>query len=91
MKDYVRLIASFEPEDNEVASEIIIAALNTIDFESYEIKDNQVYAYIPALLFDEDQLKGLTIFHNPFFKDLTYAIEIIKEKNWNEIWEKKFL
>ncbi len=90
MIDYIKIEISFYSENLESASEIIVAELNEINFESYEVIKNKVLAYIPLNLFNENYFLNLNFFKNPIFQSIQYSKRIIKSKDWNAVWEKNF-
>jgi ribosomal protein L11 methyltransferase len=74
----------FEKINPEV-SDLLIAELSEIGFDGFEEQDSTLMAYIKEADFDSD------LFNNLIDK---YAVKcsksIIKEKNWNEVWESDF-
>lgn len=71
------------------ASEILIAELGQIGFESFVENDNGILAYIPKQDFEEDSLSDIQILQSDEF-DVTYTSKEIEQVNWNEEWEKNF-
>lgn len=65
--------------------EILIAELENIGFESFEQDDENLKAFIKQDLFDEN---NLNIISNKY--SLIYSKSIIKQQNWNELWESNF-
>ena len=70
-------------------SDILIARLNEIEFESYLEYQNGLKAYIPTQLLDQNDFKEI-ISDISKLTDLSFTINQIKKKNWNEIWEKSY-
>ena len=70
-------------------SEIIIAKLNEIGYDSYEENNLGVKAYIETKIFDEKKIseicEDLSLQTN-----ISYTFSILEEKNWNKEWEKNF-
>ena len=66
-------------------SETLIALLSDIGFEAFEEQENELKSYIKSEDFNE-------ILFNNLIKEnsLNYCKTIIKEKNWNEVWESGF-
>lgn len=87
--DYIELRCNITAEDLQSISEILIAELNEIGYESYDETENGVNAYILEKFFDEDKFKSLQVFTIPNVK-INYEWEIIKTQNWNAVWEKNF-
>ncbi len=69
--------------------DIIIAFLNEINFESYELKERGVKAYIQDQNFSQDDfdefIKKISTITN-----LDYDLSEIPDVNWNKEWEKNF-
>ena len=71
--------------EDGISSEIIIAFLAEIGYESFSETDDGVKAYIETDKFDEDKLKE--ILSNISFE---YSFSKIKDQNWNAVWESNF-
>ncbi len=69
----------------EQQSEILIAQLNEIGFDGFEENTNDLKAFIPLEIFDEN-LFNILIDINI----VNYTKSIIKKENWNAIWEADF-
>ena len=78
-----------ELEKYEVFSDIVVARLNEIEFETYLEKNNGVKCYIQAKLFDKMKL-DIELDKIKQFTKLNYNINHVAQKNWNEEWEKNF-
>lgn len=70
-------------------SEILIAKLNEIDFESYVEHDYGVTAYIQNQLFDKYKFKEV-IHEVKHMTDIKFNIKDIDSVNWNKQWEENF-
>ena len=80
---------NFTSIPKEPATEILIAELGAIGFESFVEHENGVTAYIQK---DEDRkglLEGLFILENSEF-EISYNKELIEQVNWNQEWEQNF-
>tara|TARA_Y100000992_G_C21260033_1_gene490744 strand:- start:323 stop:1138 length:816 start_codon:yes stop_codon:yes gene_type:complete len=73
----------------EIGSEILIAELSQIGFESFLINTNFIEAYILSSNWEKDIIKNILIFRNPKFK-ISYKIVKIIPENWNLKWQKNF-
>lgn len=73
----------------ELGSEILIAELGELPFDSFMETENGFSAYIPKDLWKEDILDGIYLFENPDFT-ISYTFEEIEQVNWNAEWEKNF-
>ena len=79
----------FTVEPKELGSEILIAELGELPFESFIDSDLGIVAYIQKDLWNENILDDLFILNSPEFT-ISYKIEEIEQVNWNEEWEKNF-
>lgn len=71
------------------ASEILIAELGYLGFESFVENDDGITAYIPEEEYEEDLLANVHILQEEDFK-ISYETKEIERVNWNEEWEKNF-
>ncbi len=79
----------FTVEPKELGSEILVAELGELPFESFIDSDLGIVAYIQKDLWNEHILDDLFILNSPEFT-ISYKIEEIDQVNWNEEWEKNF-
>ncbi|CAN1496596.1 PrmA Ribosomal protein L11 methylase [Flavobacteriaceae bacterium] len=79
----------FKVEPKELGSEILVAELGELPFESFIESDFGVVAYIQKQFWTENILEDLHILNSPEFV-VSYTIEEIEQVNWNEEWEKNF-
>jgi ribosomal protein L11 methyltransferase len=79
----------FTIEPKELGSEILIAELGELPFESFIESEFGVTAYIQKQFWKEDILEELFILNSPQFS-ISYTVEEIEQVNWNEEWEKNF-
>ena len=86
MQDYK--IVTFENTNGQ--NDLIIALLNDLAFDSFEeSSDNSLKAYIQQELFNQDSLQAL-IASLPMFENISYEVQDLENKNWNEVWESSF-
>jgi ribosomal protein L11 methyltransferase len=78
-----------EIEKSEVFSDIVVARLNEIEFETFLENDNGVRCYIQAKLFDKKKL-DIELDKIKQYTKLNFNINHVAQKNWNEEWEKNF-
>lgn len=71
------------------ASEILIAELGYLGFESFVENNDGITAYIPEEEYEDDILANVHILQSEDFK-ITYSQNEIERVNWNEEWEKNF-
>jgi ribosomal protein L11 methyltransferase len=79
----------FTIEPKELGSEILIAELGELPFESFVESEFGVTAYIQKQLWTESILEEVFVLNSPQFT-ISYTIEEIDQVNWNEEWEKNF-
>ena len=80
---------SFNVNPVKTGSEILIAELAELGFDSFEETAEGVDAYLLNDKWNKKILSGLNILSNLAF-DIKYSSKIIHQKNWNKIWESNF-
>ncbi|MBO4234703.1 50S ribosomal protein L11 methyltransferase [Riemerella anatipestifer] len=70
-------------------SEILMAELIHIGFDSFTEESNGILAYIPKNDLNEDAIKSLYIFEQEGV-EIDYTYTEMPNINWNEEWEKNF-
>jgi len=87
--DYYEIQLTINP-NTEIHRDVLSALLAGIGFESFVDSEQGLTAYVPEKLYSEERLSSL-------LKDLPlpdlsvqYQTFYIKDKNWNEEWEKHF-
>ncbi|TXB66030.1 50S ribosomal protein L11 methyltransferase [Vicingus serpentipes] len=85
--NYIELSVEISPL--EIGREITVAELAELGFESFDDFDKGVKAYIQEDEFSKEAVKEISIFKNEEFK-VNYTINLIEDKNWNEVWELSF-
>jgi len=68
-------------------SEILMAELIEIGFDSFTEEYDGILGYIPEELFSEDALKSIPLMNNPDV-EISYSFALMPNINWNEEWEK---
>lgn len=84
---YIGYYFKFSPI--QPASEILIAELGYIGFESFVETEEGVNAYIQKEEWNKDILEEVYVLSSGEF-DIQYTIEEIEQINWNTEWEKNF-
>ncbi len=79
----------FTIEPKELGSEILIAELGELPFESFIESDIGIVAYIQKEHWYPAILDNIYIMESPEFT-ISYHVEEIDQVNWNEEWEKNF-
>lgn len=84
---YKELVFTVEPADP--GSDILIAQLAEIGFESFEEIETGVKAYIQLAEYNSNRIKGLDILGMKGFH-VHYTVHDVKEENWNQVWESSY-
>ncbi len=82
--EYKFLVVPLQP-----ASDILIAELGEVGFESFVENETGVLAYIQKQDWSIHILDGIGIIDNPNFK-ITHTSQEIEQENWNATWEENF-
>ncbi|QIG90742.1 50S ribosomal protein L11 methyltransferase [Chryseobacterium sp. POL2] len=70
-------------------SEILMAELIGIGFDSFTEEHDGILAYIQEDLYNEEELKTLNLLNSPDV-EISYEYKTMPNINWNEEWEKNF-
>ena len=72
---------------SETTCDVLIALLGEIGFDSFEVTDTGIKAYIPKEQFDEASLQSTL--DDLFIPDVTctYTLHDLENKDWNAEWE----
>lgn len=87
MQNYIEYDFTIEPLG--VASEILVAELAEVGFETFVDTEKGILAYIQENIWNENILDDVYILENQEFM-ITYTFKTIEQVNWNEEWEKNF-
>lgn len=87
--DQLYIAYEFTIEPLQPASEILIAELGQVGFESFVEHETGITAYIQKQDWNESILDSVFIITSPEF-DIQYQFEEIAQTNWNAEWEKNF-
>jgi ribosomal protein L11 methyltransferase len=87
--DNIYIAYHFKIQPKEPASEILIAELGNIGFESFVETEEGITAYIQQKDWFETILDKIYVLQSKEF-EISYSKEIIKQVNWNSEWEKNF-
>lgn len=85
--NYIRCTLELAPL--QPASDIFIAALSELGFESFEETPSGLNAYIQEQLWRPEEFLKLAYLDSPDWK-VTYTIDPIAPQNWNEVWERDY-
>ncbi|MEP2773758.1 MAG: 50S ribosomal protein L11 methyltransferase [Fulvivirga sp.] len=72
----------------EPFTEILIAELSDLGYDSMMETDNGLEAYIKPVAFNEAEIKSLVEKYKE--GQITYTVEEVVERNWNEEWESNY-
>src|SRR5690554_979263 len=79
----------FKIEPKDPGTEILIAELGELAFDSFVETDEGLSAYIQEQNISSELLDTIFILNNSEFK-ISYQTESIEQVNWNDEWEKNF-
>ncbi len=79
----------FKIKPLQPASDIFIAELSEIGFESFVENPDGLTAYIIQEAFSQEHFDGIQLFENELF-EISYSKSIIAQQNWNAQWEQNF-
>jgi len=85
--DYIELSITVDPV--EQGSDVLIAQLAEIGFESFVQNSDGFKAYVQKANFNENELKQLLSEFDSVFK-IQKQINTIEQQNWNAQWESSF-
>ena len=85
--NYTELSVHVSPKDE--GSDILIAELSDIGFESFVESDEGFKAYIRAEELDPEHMQGIFSGYEKIFK-ISYSLQEIPQENWNKEWESNF-
>lgn len=75
---------------DESTQEIIIAALDEINFDSFQQKDEELLAFIDKTIFDESATKAQLQLFGQTRAAANFTISTLEEINWNKKWEENY-
>ena len=87
--DAIYIAYDFNVSPKEPATEMLIAQLGYVGFESFVEQDHGVTAYIQKQEWNSKILEDVFLLHSNEF-NITFEHNEIAQTNWNEEWEKNF-
>ena len=87
--DNIYISYTFKIHPKEPATEILVAELGEIGFESFVENEDGMVAYIQQTEWKENILDDIFILNSDEFS-ISYEMEVIEQTNWNSEWEKNF-
>ncbi len=86
--NYKELVFTIISEE-DYHQDLLINQLGGLGFDTFEETDFGFKAYIDAAKFNQEEIDDkLKEFHDSF--SFSYEINLIPQKNWNEVWESNF-
>ncbi len=79
----------FKVKPKEEGTQILIAQLDELGFESFVEENEHLKAYIKTEHLSTQNIDECQIFHNQDF-EVSYTTHDIKDVNWNQTWEDNF-
>jgi ribosomal protein L11 methyltransferase len=86
-KNYIELTFTVEPK--EQGSDVLIAQLSELGFDSFIETDSGFSAYLVEDAHVPSRLNLALSFYTDFFK-FSYESRVIQQQNWNKEWESNF-
>ncbi len=80
---------SFPVPVEQEKSDILIALLSAVGYESFEEQSKVLIAYIQEDSYDLDDILSIDYINSCFVKQ-SLKVELIPDKNWNEVWESNY-
>jgi len=87
--DNIYISYTFKVSPKEPATEILIAELGEVGFESFVENEDGVEAFIQQTDWNEHVLDDIYVLNSNEFQ-ISYEKEVIEQTNWNIEWEKNF-
>ncbi|WP_345951451.1 50S ribosomal protein L11 methyltransferase [Mucilaginibacter sp. PAMB04274] len=86
--NYYELLFTVMSAENH-HQDLLIDELADLGFDTFEETDFGFKAYIPSEDFDKAQVDDRLSFYNDMVS-FSYEVNLIPQKNWNEVWESNF-
>ncbi len=87
--DATYIAYDFEIQPRAPGTEILIAQLGFVGFESFVETERGVTAYIQKTMWNETILEDMFVLYSKEFA-ITYGYKEVPKTNWNTEWEKNF-
>lgn len=87
--DYIKVDFEITGDNAAAASEMLVAWLGELPFESFEETETGVAGYVPQKQFDHAQLAA-TLHEAGLTESISFKTSLIPDQNWNAVWESNF-
>lgn len=87
MMNYIEVSVTVEPKAE--GSDVLIALLSDLGFESFVESDNGFLAYIQEEEYSEEEVELTLGDYEDIFK-IEFSTKVIPQQNWNKEWESNF-
>lgn len=87
--EHVEVAITIEPYSSGLA-EILMAHLAEHGFDSFSEESNKLLAYISRELFEPERVNECISNLKANTHHIAYSCNILKPRNWNEVWESNF-
>lgn len=89
MSDSIYIEYNFKITPQQPASDILIAELGEVGFESFVENEEGILAYIQKEDWNSEILSSIQVLDNSLFA-IDYIFKEVEQENWNATWEKNF-
>ncbi|MCG2459717.1 50S ribosomal protein L11 methyltransferase [Flavobacteriaceae bacterium F89] len=89
MSNTIYIEYTFKVTPLQPGSDILIAQLGEVGFESFVETEEGVLSYINKEDWQQDIINGIQVLKNPNFR-IEHRISEIEQENWNRKWESNF-
>lgn len=80
---------NFSINPPQPGTDILLAELSELGFESFVEKEDGLLAYVDKKEFDKHEFEQVLVLNNPQF-EISWSQREIEQQNWNKEWEKSF-
>lgn len=87
--NYIEIDIIITPYTTEI-SEILMAELAEVGFESFTENENGLKAYVPEKSYSKEETAKLLTNTRFFGISISYSEQLIEAQNWNALWESNF-
>lgn len=84
---YTKITVTLTPY-NETASELMVAQMGDLGFDTFADTDNGFEAYIPSKNFSPELMESLSTYVEGVA--FSWSQETIEDQNWNKVWEENY-